>query len=53
MGVEPSGASVDLTEWITPIIEAEQTPLEPLHALGLEPDGLRLLAVRTSQTTPG
>jgi len=48
VGVEPSGASVDLTEWITPIIEAEQTPLEPLHALGLEPDGLRLVAVRTS-----
>ena len=48
VGVEPSGASVDLTDWIVPVIESGQTPIEPLYALGLEPDGLRLVAVRTS-----
>jgi hypothetical protein len=47
VGVEPSGISVDLTEWVQPLIDAEQSPLEALHALGLEPDGYRLVVRRT------
>ena len=46
IGVQPDGACVDLTSFIQPLIEAHETPLQPLYQLGLEPDGLRLVVER-------
>ena len=49
VGVQPDGQCVDLTELIGDLLDAAEIPLEPLHDLGLEPDGLRLVVERAQR----
>ena len=46
VGVQPDGAPVDLTALVEPLLADDPRPLAPLHAMGMEPDGYRLLVER-------
>ena len=46
VGVQPNGASVDLTPLLDDLLDEEEKPLEPLYERGLEPDGFRLIVER-------
>ena len=46
VGVQPNGASVDLTTLLDDLLAEDEKPLEPLYQRGLEPDGLRLIVER-------
>jgi len=50
VGVQPDGQCVDLTGLVADLIDEAEAPLAPLHELGLEPDGLRLVVERAAQT---
>ena len=49
VGVQPDGRCVDLTSLIGDLLDAAEVPLEPLHARGIEPDGIRLVVERAVQ----
>ncbi len=49
VGVQPNGLCVDLTGFLDDLLDEHESALAPLHARGLEPDGLRLVVERLGE----